>query len=985
MTIVDFLRKILPDKGLYCLAVFEGADYPTHHFYQTLESMGQAALEFDSSPENVVYHACATYQNEQVTLPSGEIKVRVIQNTAFVKSFWADIDCKLGDKNPKKYKGYLSFDEGKQAVKQFCIDSGFPIPNIVTSGNGMHLYWTLTKPIPADKWRAVAAALKAIFNHYGFKADPSRTADVTSILRPVGTHNKKNAPIPVRMVLERPDIEPGEFLELIKAQVKQHGIQLQTSKSPNYADNSDLLGYVPDLKSSAEAVAEKCAQVREVRDSKGNVDYQQWWNTMGIIKHSVEGDELAHEWSKGHPTYSERETQAKIDSWSLGPTLCQTFEADNPDGCEGCPHRGKIKTPLVLGRVVPEPTQEVIEVEADDGEVEITLPELPKGYGCKNDVMVRYMVDKEGITREFPFATTRFNVVHRIRREGGDYGIGIRMYLPPTTRNPKYRVRDFEIENMLIESPQKLAEAVSRFELNTTHGKDSKMHLTAYIKDSLDKLKREVDEINTLTTFGWKDEFQSFLVGDRLYHSDGTVRRVLLGGNAKAKQGWFPAPTGTLDGYRTAVEQMYLGRGREAFQYIIASSFGSILTPFADTNYKGILFSVVSSDTGRGKTTAIMAGMYAFGDADAMMQKNKEMATFQARAARMGLLQNLPGCIDEIGTITAEDLAQFVLIVTGGQDRDRMMATKNLGVRMAEAQTWSMTMFATANTDLHGLLATLKSNTEAEAVRVVQINVEKYPGMKLDDVTLSQHLKARIQENQGVAGDAFLRYVVSNLDVVRQKMATWSQKLAQDMPNEKLRFYRYQAVCTFTALEICTELNIFNFDINKLYEFALDLFSDLAGIVKEQNTLTPAEAFERMVAQLSPRLIHSFEYRDSRDSKGPEEVPRIYGTPAGRYIHASGTTDDVMAGKLFLIRKEITDWCQEQRFDFKKLLDWCKFHGILLPWSDRITLGRGTNIQTGNQRVICFDMKVAEEMIDQKPNLKLISSSKTDTINAASQ
>ena len=94
MTIVDFLRKIMPDKGLYCLAVFEGADYPTHHFYQTLDSMGQAALEFDSSPDNVVYHACATYQNEQVTLPSGEIKVRVIQNTAFVKAFWADIDCK---------------------------------------------------------------------------------------------------------------------------------------------------------------------------------------------------------------------------------------------------------------------------------------------------------------------------------------------------------------------------------------------------------------------------------------------------------------------------------------------------------------------------------------------------------------------------------------------------------------------------------------------------------------------------------------------------------------------------------------------------------------------------------------------------------------------------------------------------------------------------------------------------------------------------
>ena len=105
MNIVDFLRKILPDKGLYCLAVFKDAPYPTHHFYRTLEDMGQAALEYDSKEKFTVYHACATYQNEKITLPSGEIKVRVAQNAAFVKSFWADIDCKLGDKDPSTYQG----------------------------------------------------------------------------------------------------------------------------------------------------------------------------------------------------------------------------------------------------------------------------------------------------------------------------------------------------------------------------------------------------------------------------------------------------------------------------------------------------------------------------------------------------------------------------------------------------------------------------------------------------------------------------------------------------------------------------------------------------------------------------------------------------------------------------------------------------------------------------------------------------------------
>jgi hypothetical protein len=43
--------------------------------------------------------------------------------------------------------------------------------------------------------------------------------------------------------------------------------------------------------------------------------------------------------------------QDKMDRWTAGPTTCAHFEKVNADGCNGCPHRGKITSPIQLGRI----------------------------------------------------------------------------------------------------------------------------------------------------------------------------------------------------------------------------------------------------------------------------------------------------------------------------------------------------------------------------------------------------------------------------------------------------------------------------------------------------------------------------------------------------------------------------------------------------------------------------------------------------------
>ncbi len=66
-----------------------------------------------------------------------------------------------------------------------------PVPLIVHSGHGVHLYWPLIKPLPAVEWKPLAEKMKRLFAMHGLRADPAVTADAAGVLRVPGTTNRK--------------------------------------------------------------------------------------------------------------------------------------------------------------------------------------------------------------------------------------------------------------------------------------------------------------------------------------------------------------------------------------------------------------------------------------------------------------------------------------------------------------------------------------------------------------------------------------------------------------------------------------------------------------------------------------------------------------------------------------------------------------------------------------------------------------------------
>jgi hypothetical protein len=111
---------------------------------------------------------------------------RKADNVAYLSAFWIDIDV-----DGAKANCYSTIQDAREALEAFCSKFGLPPNWIVESGAGLHVYWVLNDDIPRDRWLASARRFKEGLSRSRLKTDPCRTADATSLLRPIGTTSKK--------------------------------------------------------------------------------------------------------------------------------------------------------------------------------------------------------------------------------------------------------------------------------------------------------------------------------------------------------------------------------------------------------------------------------------------------------------------------------------------------------------------------------------------------------------------------------------------------------------------------------------------------------------------------------------------------------------------------------------------------------------------------------------------------------------------------
>jgi hypothetical protein len=328
-----FLSHILPANGQRCIGVKSQTGGFQNFFGDTDEWAAATASRIDQQGADV-YYGCASYK------AAGSRKA---DNVQAVRALWLDIDAGEG-------KPYANAGDAGRALFSFIQATGMPSPTLVKSGGGLHVYWTLTRDITPSDWLRLAVALKTATQQHNLAADPSRTADMASVLRPIGTTNRKRGKLVELVTLG----QPSDLATIARSLAPYMAPASGLGPRPGHVDigmNSDLAAGMEYPDSFSGRIADQCRVVKRMRDTRGNVDQPTWYGVIGVLAHCVDGEDSCHEWSNGHPDYSPAETARKISqALKFGATTCAKLSEGNQSICQACPHAGAIKSPIQLGR-----------------------------------------------------------------------------------------------------------------------------------------------------------------------------------------------------------------------------------------------------------------------------------------------------------------------------------------------------------------------------------------------------------------------------------------------------------------------------------------------------------------------------------------------------------------------------------------------------------------------------------------------------------
>lgn len=131
-----------------------------------------------------------------------------------------------------------------------------------------------------------------------------------------------------------------------------HGVAGRRNRCPVRAWHSGLEVRVSapmNEASHAEQIADQCRQLGCFRGPYNKLPESLWYACIGVAAHASGGSEFAHQYSAD--AFSEAEIKDAFEfAQDLPPTTCERFQQINPEGCEDCPHKGKITSPIQLGR-----------------------------------------------------------------------------------------------------------------------------------------------------------------------------------------------------------------------------------------------------------------------------------------------------------------------------------------------------------------------------------------------------------------------------------------------------------------------------------------------------------------------------------------------------------------------------------------------------------------------------------------------------------
>lgn len=969
MVIGDFLAKILPKGGKKILAIQrEGFSGFVHLSYESVSEMASAALRYDAKGDTV-YHACNGFGELTTVTKSGKVRIkRSQQNVIACRSLYLDID--VGKSNDNK--SYNTREEALADVKRFLKAVDLPAPMIVSSGMGLHLYWPFEDDLSVQQWADMAFALQQSADHLGFKVDSTSTNDSARVLRPVGTTWRKyGTEREVKVVRDAGPFDSKAIHHTLTAYTSAN--MLMGTAAALFTDNDDLTVRVDYPPSSLALVAKHCAQLGHFRDTGSSIGEPQWHKCIGVAKHCVDGEKLAHEWGSKYEGYNYNDTEFKLNNWSFGPSTCEMFRREAPQLCQGCQH--EVKSPIQLGyaeSTVVEPTAVISDPGAASDE---TVSKYPEGWSDKfdivgNTIVARVKDEETGLVKMVSVCSPVVWPVTWLRLEDGT--LGIHMKFKPRENV----VREFDMPAKALGDARSTRGELASRGIIVNNDKQMAQYLASYAE----YMHKVAAEKNTYNQMGWKDDFAAFLIGDTLITRD-QLTKVRLGDNFQSEMKSMFNPKGSADAWAAGVNELYNRENGEPYQYTVCSAFGSILTPLMrGEEWHGIPLALTSDESGLGKSTVGKIALSVYANPTSYMVTD---STVLAALNRVGELNNLPFMYDEITKrLEGAQLADILYILSNGKGRERMTQA---GKAAKASPGWNSMSILTGNKGIMFQLSESKVNPESTQMRVFEISMDMYE--RMDTMKLakggketSEHMRHQgiaqdiMSNHSGAAGLKYIQFVIANVQKIENLLRSTFESVAGNLAeqgghNSKERFYAYHIACTLVGGAIAKKIGLINFDMSNLRKWATNHVKRLRGLSQEY-VYSHADKFAMLLDDLVGFTLVTKEMKSLDSRKGIVEAPLMPLRGAVKARCVIGTNRE--RPQLYIAVSAFDEWCKEQGINpsqFRSELHKMQFirefsSGGKTVLYDRMRLSKGVpTITSASQRIIEVNYYKAVEQL----------------------
>ncbi len=893
-------------------------------------------IDWDSEPNTTVYFGVGSFAGHGYTDSNNKQKWhRKQEHAQWFKALALDLD--IGADKP-----YQTQKEGWAAMVAALDAINMPRPMVISSGNGIHCYWPLIASVRKDHWVKASTALRIALEENGVEIDTSKIHDPSMVLRPVGTHHKKQQPWKdVRCVADCADYDAAALFATLKPWFGKSAKPSSNALTPRAGKpKSSILAAVLNSNDILiDAVASRCTQLGAlvasggVLDAAGRpVEEPLWRASLGLAKHCTDVADAVTKLAGKHKDFDLNTNLDKINGWKgTGPTTCAKFEQLCSKGCEGCPSRGKITSPAQLSVV----TEVTVQDEVSGEEIVFVMP---KSYVVKNGQIVQEVKTEttgtDGNGNEV--AQEAVEDVHISPYEMHVTGVynddeSGRAAFKLMVKYPMTGWKEQAHEMTVLAS---LGKDFSSFLLNRqiyvkNIGQQEK--LRGYLMDYLTMVQQQTPTGQDYVNFGWQKD-GSFMCGPTLLGAAHDNIDTRLRGPAKAFESTIGAH-GSRDEWVRGMD-MLNRPGSETIRSAVLLATTGILGPAAGN--ATVVVSIYSTETTTGKTLSLIAANSLIGSPKQLFLSQKD--TVNALYKQRGVLNNLPCCIDEMTAADDKDIADMTYQLSMG--REKVSMTKDRDLR--DPATWDGPTLMTTNISLHQKFEGAQAGNEPLKARCLELpqHDRTFVETREDGKSDGYEFFDIMAKNNGWAFPELVQVVLDKGGP--EVVWTWAEasfmKTFNFVFEPQERFYRTAIISAWAMGRIGQTLGLFPFDVKGTIDHLLSHIRKTRQFTMDHKT-DVFDVIGQFLAEHNDQIVECKEKYGSSVEQVTMPAPE---RAVARVKIVYDDKNPIMPGSQVAINAEkLRSWLKMKRDGLDRIERELEDENALLRRRDRVTMFKG--------------------------------------------